>query len=146
MDKPFAQIGADGVDVEKIMQDVKARVAEKKAAGVYDKYNLDGINFLEIKELKDDAQFLSHVINIMNKSWEIDISDFEIVNKGGASGKFQVILKKIIWKLLKFYTYRMFTQQREFNIQAVTALNGLNKRLERLEARVEKLEKPAPRD
>ena len=73
----------------------------------------------------------------MNKSWEIDINDFEIVNKGGIKGRIEVIVKKVIWKLMKFYTYRMFSQQREFNIQVVTALSGMLDRINAIESRLD---------
>ncbi len=127
---PFAQINADGVNVERIMQEIRARVDEKKARGDYDQYDLTGLN---LSHLPADDDLLPFVLKIMKKSWEIEIGDFEIRSAGGLLGWIEVRVKKVIWFLLKFYTYRMFTQQREFNIQVVTALNGLHARLTRLE-------------
>ena len=53
-------------------------------------------------------------------------------------------LKKILWKLLKFYTYRLWSQQNQVNGMLVTALEGLDekyrKRLRDLERRLAALE------
>ena len=53
-------------------------------------------------------------------------------------------LKKILWKLLKFYTYRLWSQQNQVNGLLVTALEGLDEkyrnRLRDLEGRLAALE------
>ena len=137
-EKPFARIGADGVDTDAIMREIRETVARKKAEGIYGRYNLDGVDFIQVRELRDDAEFLSHIINIMNKSWEIDINDFEIASKGGLKGRIEVLVKKVIWKLLKFYTYRMWSQQNQVNGLLVTAIESLDGKYR---ARIENLER-----
>jgi len=124
-------IGADGIDVQKIMGKIRKRVGEKKAAGVYDKYNLDDITKLDISEAKSDEDFLRYYLKIIRRTYMLDIDEFDIPSKGGILGKPVVWLKKIIWHLLKFYTYRMFTQQREFNLQIVHTLAALNRKIDK---------------
>ena len=124
-------IGADGIDVQKIMGKIRKRVEEKKAAGVYDKYNLDDITKLDISEAKSDEDFLRYYLKIIRRTYMLDIDEFDIPSKGGILGKPVVWLKKIIWHLLKFYTYRMFTQQREFNLQIVHTLAALNRKIDK---------------
>ena len=126
-----AMFDTGGVDVKAIMETIRKRVDEKKAAGVYDRYNLSGITKLEIADVKSDEDFLNYYLKVMQKSYELDIGEFDIPSKGGLVGKPAVWLKKIIWSLLKFYTYRMFTQQREFNLQVVNTLKGLNRKIDR---------------
>ena len=124
-------IGAEGIDVQKIMGKIRKRVDEKKAAGVYDKYNLDDITKLDISEAKNDEDFLRYYLKIIRRTYMLDIDDFDIPSKGGILGKPVVWLKKIIWHLMKFYTYRMFTQQREFNLQIVHTLAALNRKIDK---------------
>ena len=54
-----------------------------------------------------------------------------------------VLLKKLIWKLLKFYTFRLFSQQKDFNAKMVSVSEGINRKLDRklavLEDRLERL-------
>lgn len=132
------EIKTPGVDVKEIMREIEARVEEKKAQGIYEKYNLRQVAQLEMENIKDETQYLQWLLKVLDRSWDVDIGDPQIVNKGGIFGKPEVWLKKIIWHLMKFYTYRLFSQQKEFNSQVVIALGLLSKRLEKLEERLRK--------
>jgi hypothetical protein len=124
------EIGADGVDVKRVIRDIEERVARKKRAGVYDRYDLSRIASLELKNVKSEADFLDYSLKVIQQTWDIDIGDFPIYSKGGMLGKPFVLLKKTIWKLLKFYTYRLFSQQKEFNCQITNAITSLNRKLD----------------
>ena len=140
-------IELDNIDVQEIVRRVKQRVEEKKAAGVYDKYNLVGVTRLEVSQAKSEEDFLRYQLRAMRKSWEIDIGDFEIPSKGGILGRPAVWLKKIIWHLLKFYTFRLFMQQRAFNLQVVNTLQSLDAKLEKLRQRLdETIPQPSPKE
>ena len=130
-------IELDNIDVQEIIRTVKERVEKKRAAGVYDKYNLVGITRLEVSQAKTEEDFLRYQFRALRKSWEIDIGDFDIPSKGGLLGRPAVWLKKIIWHLLKFYTFRLFMQQRDFNLQVVNALQSLDAKIEKLRQRIE---------
>jgi len=130
------EIKTPGVNVREVMKEIQDRVAQKKASGVYNQYNFEKITHLEMENIKDDVEYLQWLFKVINQSWDINIGDPQIVNKGGLLGKPIVLLKKVIWQLLKFYTYRLFSQQREFNSQVVMALGLLTKRIEKLEEKV----------
>lgn len=132
------EIKSSEVDIKAIMKDIETRVAEKKAQGVYNQYNLDRVTKLEIDNIKSDLEYLEWLLKVVNQSWDINIGDPQIVSKGGLLGKPVVWLKKIIWQMLKFYTYRLFSQQKEFNSQVVMGLGLLAKRVEKLEEKVKK--------
>jgi hypothetical protein len=126
------EIGADGVDTDEIMRRIRARIEEKRKAGVYDKYNLTGITKLEVAEAKSEEDFLRYSLKMLQRTHEIDVADFPIPNKGGPFGWLAVLVKKVLWYLLKFYTWRMWTQQREFNAQVVNTLRALNRKIDAL--------------
>ena len=96
-------------------------------------YGEDDLDFVEVKDLQDSAEVVSRVLKLMSTTCLIDIGDFEIPNRGGPIGKVEVFVKRFVWKLLRFYTYRMFSQQREFNAQMVAVLNEMWARLRKLE-------------
>ena len=131
------EIKTPGVDVKKIMSDIQKQIEEKKEQGVYNQYNLDRVTKLEIENIKGDVEYLQWLLKVLNQSWDINIGDPQIVNKGGVLGKPVVWLKKSIWHLLKFYTYRLFSQQKEFNSQVVMAVGLLAKRIDQLEEKVQ---------
>jgi len=131
------EIKTPGVDVKEIMADIQKRIDEKKEQGVYNQYNLDRVTKLEIENIKGDVEYLQWLLKVLNQSWDVNIGDPQIVNKGGLLGKPAVLLKKTIWSLLKFYTYRLFSQQKEFNSQVVMAVGLLAKRIDQLEKKVQ---------
>lgn len=131
------EIKTPGVDVKKIMGEIHERIEEKKNQGVYNQYNLDRVTKLEIENIKGDVEYLHWLMKVLNQSWDVNIGDPQIVNKGGLLGKPEMWLKKVIWQLLKFYTYRLFSQQKEFNSQVVMALGLVSKRIEQLEEKVD---------
>lgn len=130
MENETFKVGADGVDVEKIMADIKKRIEEKKKAGVYEKYDLSGVSRLEVENLKNEEEFLNYYSEILQRTCDIHIGDFKIQNEGGFFGLVEVFAKKIMWKLLKFYTYRLFTQQKEFNCQVTNAFLSMRKHID----------------
>ena len=125
------KIESNGVDVDALMKRVRKRVEEKREAGVYDTYNLENLTALAFESLKDEQEFLQYYLRLIQSTCDINIGDFEIVNKGGFLGKPVVALKKVIWKLLKFYTYRLFSQQKEFNCQTVNTIISLQKKFDK---------------
>ena len=137
-------IELDNVDVSEFVRAVRERVEKKKAAGASDKGNLVGITKLEVSQAKSEEDFLRYHLKALRKSWEIDIGDYEISSKGGIFGRPAVWLKKVLWFLLKFYTFRMFMQQRDFNLQVVNTLQALDTKLEKLSERFESTLPGAP--
>jgi len=140
--KDIFEIKDEKVDVQRIMEIIDRRITEKKKAGLYDKYDLSRVSSLEIKKITDDRDFLEYYLKVIKKNSDIDIGDFEIHSKGGPLGKPVVWIKKIIWKLLKFYTYRLFSQQKEFNAQVTNTLLSLNQKIDKSLAEIkDKIEK-----
>ncbi len=131
-DEPIIEIKTEGVDTDEVMRRIRARIETKRAAGVYDRYNLTGITKLEVAEAKSEEDFLRYSLKMLQRTHEIDIADFPIPNKGGPFGWLEVLVKKVLWHLLRFYTWRMWTQQREFNAQVVNTLRALNRKIDAL--------------
>jgi hypothetical protein len=126
--EPLFEISSAKVDTDAIMQEIRKRIQEKDAAGIYNHYNLARIHTLELQDIEDEEDFLEYYLKAVGSTWAVDINDWEIVNKGGLFGKPALLLKKILWKLLKFYTYRLWSQQREFNAQIANTVNAMYKK------------------
>jgi hypothetical protein len=131
-------IGADGVDAEKIMADIKARVAEKTARGAYRDLRIARAEKTNLVNLSDDESFLKYYLECLRNAVFVNINDFEIRERRRFGSAFLVALKKIIWNILKFYTYRLWSQQNQINGLLLTAVESLD---EKYRARIEKLER-----
>ena len=145
MTEDLFQIGAPGVDTEKIVREIRASVEEKIAAGVYPDERIARAERHNLKHLRDHAAFVEYYMNCLRQAAFVDISDFEIrERRRGALAPLLVRLKKVIWSLLRFYTYRLWSQQNEVNDLLVTGIEGVDRkqddRCRVLEARIAELE------
>ena len=134
------EINTPGIDVEAIVATIRERVEEKQQAGVYEQYNISPAVALEIDNLKTDADYLNYYLDTIWRAADIDLGDFPIHSKTPVVGRPVVLLKKIIWTLMKFYTFRLFSQQKDFNVKMASIVHGLDMKYEeRLAALEEKI-------
>ena len=136
--RPPFSIGAGGVDTEKIMAEIKARVADKTARGAYRDLRVAQAEKANLVNLSDDESFLKYYLECLRGAVFVDINDFEIREHRRFGSALLVAFKKIIWNLLKFYTYRLWSQQNQVNGLLVTAVESLD---EKYRARLENLER-----
>jgi hypothetical protein len=144
MTETLFTIGAPGVDTERIVREVQEAVARKMEAGVYRDARIARAERANLANLRNQDQFLEFYLRCLSDAAFVDIGDFEIRERRAAFAPLLVLLKKTIWKLLKFYTYRLWSQQNQVNGLLVTAIEGLDEkyraRLQALEARIKELE------
>lgn len=137
-------IGADGVNVEEIINAVKAKVAERRAAGEYDDARVARAERHNLLNLQDDDEFLENYLSCLRQIVPVDINDFEIFERRSRFAKPLIKLKRAIWTLLRFYTYRLWSQQNQTNavlLAAVEMLNNrCNSRIKGMEAKISELE------
>lgn len=139
------EIRAPGVDTEAIMKEIRETVARKTSEGVYADARVARAERTNLIHLRDDEDFLDYYISALRDAALVDINDYEIRERRARLSFLLVRLKKTIWNLLKFYTYRMWSQQNTVNGLLVTGVESLHeqsqKQIRELEARVADLEK-----
>ena len=139
------EIGAEGIDVEALVKRLQERVAEKRRAGAWSDPRIARAEKHNLVNLKDDDEFLSNYLDCLCQVIQVDINDFEIFERRARFSKLLIKMKKGIWSLLRFYTYRLWSQQNQTNALLFSAIELLNRRsadrIKKLELRVEELEK-----
>gem|GEM_PF-234282 len=141
--EPDFTIGAEGVDAEKIMAEIKLSVADKAARGLYRDLRIAQSEKANLVNLSGDEAFLKYYLDCLRNAVFVDINDFEIREKRRFASSFLVAFKKIIWNILKFYTYRLWSQQNQVNGLLVTAIESLDATYR---SRVEALERKLAAD
>ena len=139
-------IHADQVNVEEIMKEIHRRVLEKKQTGVYTDDELR-----RIAELKSDLspkkneQYAEMTLHLrrLHVNWDVAASQSIISSHRKVIGKLFVAIKRIGFRLLKFFGSAFFTRQTEFNAASVrfdtavldelNRLNEDNKELRRIQ-------------
>lgn len=148
MDEDIFQIGAEGVDTEKIVREIQARVARKREQGVYADARVARAERSNLIHLRHDEQFLTTYLQSLREAAFVDIADFEIRERRAWLAPLLVPLKRLIWKALKFYTYRLWSQQNQINGLLLTAVEALDEkyatRLRALEEEVRKMRGAPP--
>ncbi len=139
------EINAPGADVEELMAEIEQTVNRKAAQGAYADARIARAERTNLLNLRNDEEFLAFYLRSLREAAFVDINDFAIREKRSAAAPLLVALKKTIWKLLKFYTYRLWSQQNTINGLLVTGVESLDEqyreRIIRLEARIAELEK-----
>ncbi len=137
-------IGAPGLDVDRLVAEIQATADRKMRDGVYSDARVARAEKTNLVHLRGTDGFLTFYLACLRDAVFVDISDFEIRERRSAFAPALVALKKVIWKLLKFYTYRLWSQQNQVNGLVITALQGIEEqtegRIAKLEARVAELE------
>lgn len=140
----FFEIGVDDFDVSHIVESIRARVKDNMEKGLYADLNVARAERTNLANLKDEDEFLSFYMDCLRESCFVDINDFEIRERRLRFGSLLVALKKTIWKLLKFYTYRLWSQQNQINGLFLSTIELTESRyrdkISRLEKRVAELE------
>ncbi len=141
---PPITIGADGVDAGRIVDEILARVAEKRAQGAYDDETVARAERNNLFSLKDDEEFLDRYLACLRQVVTVDINDFPIVERRSLAAPLSKGTKKVLWKLLKFYTYRLWSQQNQTNGVLLAAIETMHRRhkdeVAALKARIAALE------
>ena len=134
---------AGGVDAKQIVAEIVAEVERKRAAGAYDDPRIARAERSNILLMKDGDEFVSRYLDCLRDLTQVDINDFEIREKrGGFAGKILAKFKRAIWKLLKFYTYRMWSQQNQANALLLSALEAVaSKQKQEIDALKKEIEK-----
>ena len=149
-ENPAISIGADGIDAGAVVAQIQAEVARKRAAGAYDEARVARAERNNLLTLKDDASFMEQYLLCLRQIVAVDINDFEIIEKRGRFAPALVRIKKAIWKLLKFYTFRLWSQQNQTNALLLAAVEIMETRHRReiagLRERIAKLEGSAQCD
>jgi len=138
------QIGTDGVNVDAVMESIRAEVARKTESGVYRDVRVALAEKSNLVNIKDDESFMQFYLDCLRNSVFVDINDFEIRERRRLGSGLLVALKKSVWTMLKFYTYRLWSQQNQVNGLLLMAIEGLDDkyriRIKDLEARLAALQ------
>jgi hypothetical protein len=93
---------------------------------------------------QNNTDFIKALLSTLQDTAFVDIGDFEIIERRQRWSRPLIALKKTIWSLLRFYTFRLWSQQNEVNGFLLAALQGIhedaNDRITKLENRIAELE------
>lgn len=119
-------IGAPGIDTNAIVEDIRATVARKIEEGIYADPRIARAERHNLLHLKNDDEFLDFYLDCLREAVFVDIGDFEIVERRARFSGLLVRLKRTIWSLLRFYTYRLWSQQNQTNGLLLSAIEGID--------------------
>ena len=144
MSKVELTIGAEGVDTEAIVKSIRESVNEKMKSGVYNDPAISRAEKANISNITSDDEFLALFLDNLRDTAFVDINDFDITERRKTAPGLLVMFKKLIWKSLKFYTYRLWSQQNQVNGIMLAAMEGMHssfrQKISDLEDRIDKLE------
>ena len=144
---PF-EIGANGVDAERLVADIRRTVEEKMRSGAYAGAQLAKAERFNLANLRKDENFYDFYMESLREAVFVDINDFDIRERRRGLAPLLILFKKTSWNMLKFYTYRLWSQQNQINGLLLSASEEIERkyrdRIKALEDRIAKLESRPP--
>ena len=139
---PF-EIGAEGVDAERLVSEIRRTVADKMKSGAYAGAQLAKAERFNLASLRRDENFYDFYMESLREAVFVDINDFDIRERRRGLAPLLVLFKKTVWNLLKFYTYRLWSQQNQVNGLLLAAIEGVESKyrdkIKELEEKIAKL-------
>ncbi len=143
-EKTIVEMGAPGIDTRHIVEEIRRTVARKKEANVYTDPRVAYAERFNLTYLRGEEGFLDLYLECLRDAVYVDIGDFDIIERRTRLVWLFVALKRLIWKALKFYTYRLWSQQNRVNgllLAAIEAAQSRDRdRIRQLEERLARLE------
>ena len=144
MSDSIFEINAPGIDTDAIVAEIRASVAEKTKKGLYADAEIARAERSNLANFKDIDAFQAFYLECLHDAVFVDINDFDIVERRARFGWLLTRIKRVLWKLLKFYTYRLWSQQNQVNGLLLSAIetteNRSRDRIDKLEKRLSDLE------
>lgn len=119
------------INVEKIMEQVREKVKNKKELGLYNDEETKMISEMKLRPAHNHDQNVDNYLTFLNQKW--DAKGLEpITSHRRILGPFIVFFKKLLRKTLQPFTNAMLLRQTEFNSQLVKLLNRIVPEYEKL--------------
>jgi hypothetical protein len=138
------QVGAPGVNVEALVAGIRATVARKTEQGLYGDLRVARAERTNLANLSA-GDFDAYYLETLRDAVFVDINDFDIQERRSFCPRLMIGFKRAIWKVLKFYTYRLWSQQNEINGLLLSATETTDRKyrdkIQELETRLARLEK-----
>ena len=150
MTTPALQIGVTGVDTERLVREIQDAVTARMQAGDFADPRLAQAERHNLPFLQNDEALFDYYLQCLREVSTVDINDFEIRERRNHLAPLFAAFKRAVWKSLKFYTYRLWSQQNQVNGLLLAATEELDRkyrdRMKALETRIAKLESERPRE
>jgi O-antigen chain-terminating methyltransferase len=114
------------VDVARLMEEIKARVRERRASGFYSEDEVRRIAQMELEVTESLPGFREEVeqhLAALNDVWDIQ-RDPDIRTHRGGVGRLIVGAKRALWKLARPYTRLVLQRPQEFHTALLHLLNA----------------------
>ncbi len=142
------KIFASGVNTDSASQEIIEEAAKRHTSATFPMQRLMESKVQSPAGFANNTAFIQALLATLHDTAFVDISDFEIIERRQRWSRPLIALKKTIWSMLRFYTYRLWSQQNEINGFLLAALQGIhedsNDRINALEKRVAELESQLP--
>ncbi len=144
MSESYIRIGADGLDVEDIVRQIRERADKRRNSGEFDMDAVARAERFNLSNVTDDDDFFNRYIDCLGVVFNVDINDFEIVEHRARFAPLLKKFKKGVWSVLKFYTYHLWSQQNQVNNLFHSAIKLISQRndarVKKLQTRIDELE------
>ena len=117
---------AEGVDTNRVADEIASSTQKRHRQAALPYEALFSGRMRTPETFSSNSEFLERFLAVMHDNAFVDISDFEIIERRQRWSRPLITVKKALWNLLRFYTYRLWSQQNEINGFLLAALEGMH--------------------
>lgn len=148
----WKDIEMDGeIDVTKIMEHIRARIAAKRKDGIYTEEGIAELTAARIMEFAEEAEIDSILLERLRSpdhSWNINPSYIITTHRAGFQARMIVLIKKLVCPFVRLYTDHIVGRQAQINQYFAHLIHNLVRELTRaqiandaLTARLDRLDR-----
>ncbi|MBI2571526.1 MAG: hypothetical protein HYV63_31335 [Candidatus Schekmanbacteria bacterium] len=128
--------GAEPVDVEAVMEEIRAEIRRKRAAGIYTDAEIEDLARQRLQILCEPGEIGAELLDRIwapGQGWNIS-PDYAIrTHRPGLAGQLIVLLKKVVRPLIRLYTDHILYRQAQLNLYSLHLLHNVVREVTKLE-------------
>ena len=147
--------GGAGVDVVRIMKEIRESIQKKREAGIYTDEEVESLTALRLRTFGEEARIDDRLLERLlgpSHDWNI-ASDYLVrTTRTGPSARLLILAKKAVRPFVRLYTDHLMNRQAQINLYLAHLLHNnvretarLQVELQALRHRLRRLEEERPR-
>lgn len=134
--------GGAGVDVVRIMKEIRESIQKKREAGIYTDEEVESLTALRLRTFGEEARIDPRLLERLlgpTHDWNITPDYLIRTARTGLSARLLILAKKVVRPFIRLYTDHVFNRQAQINLYLAHLLHDNVRETARLQVELQAL-------